>query len=212
MAEVGRDDLVLHWTGRGIAETDGWQLGSLYDLACQTHGRLEQPLEVLRLRRAHHERTPSSSTYSALRKAAGELDAWAMERDDARAALKARDPRGFIEALLADGDPELAWYTAVSVPPDELDPDQWLRLAATREVEFPSDALAVYQRIVDEVLLTTDRRAYASAVRILKRARSVAQTAGELRAFTSNVARLREAHRRRPTLIKMLDKAGLIGT
>ena len=59
------------------------------------------------------------------------------------------------------------------------------------------------------MLQETDRRAYAAAVKILKRARTAAQTAGELDAFTQDVARLRERHRRRPTLIAMLDKAGL---
>ena len=63
--------------------------------------------------------------------------------------------------------------------------------------------------MADEVLQTTDRRAYASAVRILKRARSAAQAAGELDSFTDNLARLREQHRRRPTLIAMLAKASL---
>jgi hypothetical protein len=29
MAELGRDDLVLEWTARGIAETSGWQVGTL---------------------------------------------------------------------------------------------------------------------------------------------------------------------------------------
>ena len=70
MAELGRDDLVLEWTSRGIAETDGWQISRLYDAACETNARLEQPLEILRLRRNHHERMPSSSTYAALREAA----------------------------------------------------------------------------------------------------------------------------------------------
>jgi hypothetical protein len=209
MAELGRDDLVLSWTSRGIAETDGWQLSSLYDLACETHRRREEPLEVLSLRRGHHERMASNSTYSALKTAAEALDAWETERDAARAALRNHDVRGFIDALLRDGDNQLAWNTATAAEPDELGADLWLRLAESREADRPADAVAVYQRVADEVLETTNRRAYASAVRILKRARTTAQAAGETDAFADNVARLRELHRRRPTLIAMLDKAGL---
>jgi hypothetical protein len=52
MAELDRDDLVLEWTARGIAETDGWQVGTLYELASETHARLGQPLEVLRMCRS----------------------------------------------------------------------------------------------------------------------------------------------------------------
>jgi hypothetical protein len=39
MAELGRDDDVLSWATRGIAETSGWQVAKLYDLAAgSTHG------------------------------------------------------------------------------------------------------------------------------------------------------------------------------
>jgi uncharacterized Zn finger protein len=65
----------------------------------------------------------------------------------------------------------------------------------------------VYWRVVEEVLETTDRRAYSSAVRILKRARAASQAAGALDAFGEEIARLRERHRRRPTLVAMLDKS-----
>ena len=60
MAELGRDDDVLSWALRGIAETDGWQLDKLYDLACGVHERRAAPLEVLALRREQHERMASS--------------------------------------------------------------------------------------------------------------------------------------------------------
>src|SRR5947209_18555957 len=74
MAELGLDDELLTWCTRGIAQTSGWQVSKLYDLACGVHERREQPLEVLALRRAQHERMPSSSTYRALRAAAETLD------------------------------------------------------------------------------------------------------------------------------------------
>ena len=74
---------------------------------------------------------------------------------------------------------------------------------------MPADALAVYQRVADEVLEEADRRAYAAAVRILKRARAAAQSAGALTEFSEYVARVREQYRRRPALIAMLDKANL---
>jgi len=209
MAELQRDDLVLEWTTRGIAESSSWQVGTLYDLACETHARLGQPLEVLRLRRAQHERMPSLSTYSSLRKAGEEVHAWEVERGAARMMLRACDVRGFVGALLGDGDHALAWEEAVAAPADEIDADLWLRLAESREVEQPVDALAVYERVADEVLVETDRRAYARAVRILKRARSVADAAGRRDDFTAHISRLREQHRRRPSLIALLDKAKL---
>src|SRR5215210_716453 len=87
MRELGLDDEALAWAQRGIAQTSGWQVSQLYDLACGVHDAREEPLEVLALRRAQHERTPSSSRYRALRAAADALDAWPLEQDAARATL-----------------------------------------------------------------------------------------------------------------------------
>ena len=209
MAELGRDDEVLEWTARGIEQTGGWQTAKLYDLACAVHAKRAQPVEVLRLRRTQHERMPSLSTYTTLRRAADDVGAWEVERDAARAALRAHDLGALVDALLNDGDAELAWQTAAADRSCDPGPDRWLRLAYIREAQHPADSLAVYLRGVDEILQTTDRRAYAGAVRILKRARAAAAAANQLPVFAKRMAQLREQHRRRPTLIAMLDKANL---
>ena len=209
MRELGLEDDALAWAKRGIAQTNGWQTYELYDLAWAVHDAREEPLEVLALRRAQHERIPSLSTYRALRRAAEALEAWPLEQDAARATLQRADVRGFVDALLGDDEVELAWSAAAAAPQDALGSDLWLRLAENSERERPADALAVYQRIADEVLEKADRRAYRSAARILQRARAAEQAAGELDAFSDHLARLREQHRRRPTLIAILDKANL---
>jgi hypothetical protein len=207
MRELGLDDQALAWAKRGIAQTSGWQVAKLYDLACEV--QRGEPTEVLALRRAQHQGMPSSSTYRALRAAAEALDAWPVEQDAARATLQQTDARGFVDALLGDDEPGLAWEAALAAPGDALGSDLWLRLAERRERDRPADALAVYQRIADKVLEQADRRAYRSAARILQRARAAAQAAGEPEAFADYLAGLRERYRRRPTLIEILDKADL---
>lgn len=209
MGELGIDDEVLAWSSRGIAQTSGWQTAQLYDLACSVYAKRGEPLEVLALRREQHERMPSSSTYRALRTASDALDAWPLERDAARATLRRVDPRGFVDALLGDGELGLAWTEAAAAPQEALGSDLWLRLADSSVRDRPADALAVYQRIASGVLEKADRRAYRSAARILQRAQAAAQAAGELDAFGDYLASLREQHRRRPTLIAILDKANL---
>jgi len=211
MIEIGRDDLALSWALRGIEATAGWQTDRLYDLACRLHNEAGAPTEALRLRRAHHERTPSTSTYSALRTAAGACDAWHLERDAARSVLERTDLRGFVSALLDDGDDEQAWEAAGRATGDEIDLDLWLRLAKQRAITDPADALVVYIGAVDEILLVTDRRAYQHAVRILKEARTAAEAAGQTDAFAAEIDRLRETHRRRPTFIATLERAKLTG-
>ena len=51
--------------------------------------------------------------------------------------------------------------------------------------------------------------AYLSARRQLRRAQKAAGAAGLSEEFDEHLAALREQHRRRPTLIAILDKAGL---
>ena len=208
MAELGRDEDVLAWALSGTERTSGWQTARLYDLACEAYTRRSEPLEVLALRRAQHERSPTSSTYNQLRAAAESLHTWPHERDGARRALS-RDPGALVDALLAEGETELAWQTATTAAHLEIGTHRWLRLADARQAQHPADALPVYWRVVDEVLTTADRRAYAQAIRILKRARAAATTAHQDQTFTDNLAAIRETHRRRPTLIAMLNKAGL---
>ena len=170
MVELDRPDLALDWATRGIDKTSGWQIANLYDLACKLHVQAGTPSEALRLRRAHHERSPSGSTYGALRSAAGACDAWHLERDAARQALERSDRRAFVSVLLDDGDDELAWEAASRSVHAEFGQELLLRLADRRQSSHPSEALTVYTRVVDEILVETDRRAYRRAVQILKQA------------------------------------------
>ena len=169
MGELELDDEALAWSVRGIAQTSGWQVGRLYELACGVHERREEPLEILALRRAQHERMPSSSTYNGLRSAAGAVDAWAIERDAARATLERADLRGFVEVLIDDGDVDLAWSSAESAPREALGPVLWMRLAEARETDRPADAFVIYLRVAGEVLEDANRNAYKSGARILLR-------------------------------------------
>ncbi len=167
MVELDRPDLALDWATRGIEKTSGWQIANLRDLACIQAG---SPSEALRLRRAHHERTPSGSTDGALRSAAGACDAWHLEHGAARQALERSDRRA-VSALLDDGDDELAWNAASRSASDELGQELLLRLADRRQSSHPSEALIVYRRVVDEILVETDRRACRRAVTRLARGR-----------------------------------------
>jgi len=151
---------------------------------------------------------PSSSTYSKLQAAARATGSWGTEIESARAVLATRDPAGLIDALLADGDADRAWQTATSTD-RELSSSQWQRLAEAREPTHPADAMAVYLRLADEALQQADRRAYQVAVRRLKAARRAATAADRSSDFVEHVETLRERNRRRPTLVAMLDKAGL---
>ncbi len=90
-----------------------------------------------------------------------------------------------------------------------MDDHRLARLAEAREPTDPAGALGVYLRLVESTLEKADKRNYRVAVKQLKAARRAADAAGLADEVDEHLAALREQHRRRPTLIAMLDKAGL---
>ncbi len=156
MVELSRDDEAIAWARRGIEQTRGWQTDQLYDLACAEHGRRGEEIDGLALRRAQHEITPTSSTYHRLRSAAEAIHAWPLESDAARLALRERNPAALVDALLDDGDGELAWQTATTLPDLDLGERTWLRLAEERQKTHPAQALPVSWRLIDSTLGTAD--------------------------------------------------------
>lgn len=208
MIELDLTDDALAWARRGIAETSGWQVAKLYDLAARLLADAGDDEEVLALRRQHHERSPSASTYAALADASGTLDIWDAEIDRARALLAEANPSGYIDALLAEGDTLEAW-AAASAGGADVAPSQWQRVAEAREATDPGDAMVVYLRLADGALVETGKRAYQAAIRHLKAARRAADASGMTTEFALHLAALREANRRRPSFVAKLDKAKL---
>jgi hypothetical protein len=208
MVELDLPDDALRWARDGIERTSGWQVAKLYDLAAELLSDRGEVAAVRDLRQSQHERMPSSTTYCLLRTAATETGGWDGLRVGAREVLGARDRGGLVDLLLDDGEPDAAWAQATAEPAWEVGEHRWKRLAEVRASTHPADAMAVWFRLVDQVLTTTDKRAYQAAVRYLKAAKKAATAADAMVEFDVRVAGLRETHRRRPSLIARLDKAG----
>ncbi len=209
MGELGRDEDVLVWATRGIVETSGWQVAQLYDLAARVHARRGQDEAVLQLRREQHHRRPSSSTYGLLRTGAEACGTWQTECPGARAVLAEHDLGGLVDVLLTDNEPDAAWEMSRDHPEWDPGAHRWMRLAEAREASAPGEALDVYLRLVDVELETTGRGSYVRAAAILKKAVRAAKAADRQGELAEHLAALREAHRRRPTFIKILDQARL---
>jgi len=210
MVELDLSDDALRWAREGIERTSGWQVAKLYDLVAGLLVDRGDVAGVLELRRSQHERMPSSTTYGFLRAAAEVTGEWAALCAGAREVLGARDRGGLVDVLLDDDEPDAAWVLATGEPAWDVGEHRWKRLAEARAPSHPADAMALWFRLVDEVLVTADKRAYQAAVRYLKAAKKAAVAAEAMVEFEVRVAGLRETHRRRPSLIARFDKAGFV--
>ena len=205
MLELERPEDALQWAERGIEATSGWQVKHLYDIAAGVHEVNGDRAAVLGVRLDHHQTMPSTSTYGVLRDAADAVGSWDAHVSEAREVLGRRDRGSLVDVLLGDGEVEAAWALAAE-DGDDLGNDRLVRLAEAYEVVDPAASVDVYVRIVEGILETTDRRSYRSAVKQLKNARRAAEAAGLAAEHHAYLVDLREDHRRRPTLVAMLDK------
>ena len=205
MLELDRPDDALAWAQRGIEATSGWQIKHLYDIAAGVHEANGDIAAVLGVRLEHHQRMPSTTTYERLRDAARAGGLWDAHVSSARDVLGRRDRGSLVDVLLADGEVESAWALAAENE-DGLGRDRLVRLAEAYEAHDPAASLAVYRRVVEWILETADRRAYRAAVKQLKSAERAATTAGLSAEHHDYLVGLRAEHRRRPTLVGMLDK------
>lgn len=106
------------------------------------------------------------------------------------------------ELVLAEDDVETAWAEACD---GGCSDGLWVTLAERREADHPEDALEVYRRQVEPAVARTNQGGYEEAVAFLARMRPIMHRLGRPAAFGREVAQLRDAHRRKRNLVRLLD-------
>jgi len=80
----------------------------------------------------------------------------------------------------------------------------WLKLAVAREKEHPSDAVPVYQRMVEPIIARMKNDAYEEATRMVKHIGELMRGLGKQAEFTSYLADLKLRHKPKRNLMKLL--------
>ncbi len=113
------------------------------------------------------------------------------------------DGSTLVEVFMWEGDSEAAWREAQAYGcADTL----WLVLAKRREKEHPEDAVPIYQQEVEELLRYADNARYGEAVKALRKVGRLMVRMGKRDKFRSYLAEVRTKNRRRPNLMKLMDK------
>jgi SWIM zinc finger len=219
--QADRGDEALEWAQRGLSEAKRPD-GRLVEYLADRYAAADRPDEVLTLRRDRFAADGTLTGYQRLRQAATAAGRWPAEREQALALLtaKARVPppgagRGLdwtgpvlVDALLDDGDADAAWSAAAEIP-DATSPAQWLRLADRVAAARPADALAVYRRLIEPLRAQTGDKIYERAARLLRSARACHQALGTTAEFDRYLALFRTDQKRKPNLMRLLDRHGL---
>jgi uncharacterized Zn finger protein len=216
--EAGERERAMEWVRRGLDAFPSLANEPLRVFLAEEHHRRGEHEQAMELVWPVFQHRPYLAEYQLLKQHADRSGVWTSWRERALTRMReharqrtagmihlpgrAPDERSeLIRVYLWERDGEAAWREAQE---GGCSADLWLQLARSREVEHPADALAVYRRQVDHILITTGDRAYTEAIKLLPRVRETMDRVGE--DFTAYLAGLRDTHKRRRKLMEMIGR------
>ena len=116
---------------------------------------------------------------------------WAGHADNSR----------LVEVFLWEKRHDEAWQEASAGGCSE---SLWLRIAATREVKHPGNAVPIYKEMIAPILKRANN-AYAEAVKLLQKIRELMGRLGRVTEFEDYLAALRVEYKRKRNFIKLLE-------
>ncbi|MEU3398158.1 SWIM zinc finger family protein [Streptomyces filamentosus] len=212
---AGRTAEALEWAERGIREAEDLAGvdTALVDHLADRYTRTDRLADAVTLRRDHFAARRTLLTYQQLRVAAVAADCWLTEREEALELLRAdveqagaHGGRVLVDVLLDDEDLDAAWQAAHERGAHD---GQWLTLADQSRPTRPADALPVYLRLAARLAHETGNRAYEQLVSLLLSVRDCHHRLGTSDDFTTYVADLRAAQKRKRNLMRLMDDCGL---
>jgi hypothetical protein len=216
LAEAKRLPEAIDWARRGLtAHESGHQSTALRDLLVRLLIDIGEPESAVAERRAAVDAQPTIGNFRSLLATVAETgdDAahaeWALAVVRKRAGRQAGYLPHLIDALILTGREDEAWHTGMAHL-DELLAHQRIELLELRGKTHPADVREPYRSLIDAQLLdSTDKRRYDTAIALLRRLRDAYAATGETTQFDAYLQGLREQHRRRPTLLAKLAAARL---
>lgn len=216
LQETGRDDEVVNWIDRAVAEGrasshgggNGYWL-SPSDVADTYRGigRIDDAIAVLR---ADFVRQPAVHAYRSLLDFAATIDRADTER--AWALDHARELAGgpgtgsvLVQLSLSEGDVDAAWEAADRYGPGWA----WQELATQGAEARPVAAANLYRPQLENDLQRPNTRLYPGIASMLATMAELYERGGRSADFALYIAKVRQDYGRRPSLMKALQAKGL---
>jgi len=222
--KAGHADQALEWAERGVRAFPDTPDGRLRAFLAELYHQRSRHDEAMALVWAPFEARPTVEGFAVLKAHASRVDAWPAWRDraidTARASVvdaqrAARPPMNrwdfpvdgssLVRMHLAENDVDTAWQEAGALGCSE---PVWRELARLREIDYPADAIPIYQREVEAVLRTARNDGYVTAVERLRHIRGLMTRIWPEAEFMGYLATVRAGHARKRNFMKMLDAVG----
>lgn len=216
LREAGRDDEVVNWIDRAVAEGRSSSRGSgngYWLSPCDVAdtyreiGRIDDAIAVLR---ADFVRQPSVHAYRSLLDFAATIDRADTER--AWAIDHARELAGgpgagavLVQLSLSEGDVDAAWQAADRYGPGWA----WQELATQGAEARPVAAADLYRPQLENDLRHPNAKLYPGIAATLATMAKLYERGGRSADFALYIAKVRQEYARRPSLMKALQAKGL---
>ncbi|MFQ5551219.1 MAG: tetratricopeptide repeat protein, partial [Gemmatimonadales bacterium] len=216
-----KEDKALAWAEKGLRTFGGEADSRLKDLLAEMYHERERHDDAMTLVWPQFEGSPNIGNYRKLKRNADRNETWAEWRQRALNHIREfldknssdipaahrrfslwSDRSALVEIFLWENDPESAWQEAST---GGCSDSLWLELANLRENDHPRDAIAVYQQLIVPIVNRTNNEAYAEAVALIRKIKSLMNSPAEQEEFRQYLTTLRTDFKRKRNLMKMLD-------
>ncbi|MFI5175375.1 MAG: SWIM zinc finger domain-containing protein [Terriglobia bacterium] len=225
LKDAKRRDEALDWAERGLKAFPERADPELRRFVAEEYHRRKRIDEAMELIWSNFQDRLDLEFYKELRKHAERVGQWAIWRERALTELHGdvaskkqkfnrnqyawygrRDHSVLVEVFLYEHDEEGAWHEAQE---GDCSQDLWLKLASLRERKYPADAAAVYLKFVEPALLQKNNLAYAEAVDLLRKAKSLMVRMDRAGQFAEHLNGLRMQHKAKRNFMRLLEKSRL---
>jgi uncharacterized Zn finger protein len=218
----------LEWAEKGLRAFPERTDPRLREFVANEYHRRKRDEEAVGLIWANFLDRPSLETYKELAQHASTAGSWKTWRDQALAEIRKRtvesksravkqgwfmSPYGYdaghsllVRIFLYEDEVESAWREANE---GGCSTELWLELAKLREKDHPEDAARVYLARIEPLVSAKNNQAYAEAVALLGKTRTLMIRLGQAETFIDQLTAIRATHKPKRNLIKLLDQAGL---
>lgn len=216
-ARAGRNDDALEWAERGVEAFPERSDHRLVTFLAEAHRERGGDERAAGLMWGLFAERPGLESYRRLKPYAEGAGVWDETRERALALLRdgpgrapglgvavwpaCRDATELVRIHLWEGDAMAALRDARA---EGCRHDVWLGLAEALEPTEPWEAMIIYREQVEPMIERKTKADYRDAVDLLTRIRALMVRTGDADEFPAYVAEIRERHKRKRNLVKLL--------